>query len=56
VTFPAVRPRARARLVFLLKLAVSVVLLTFVLSRLSWVEVRQALVDPRWPWLLVLDM
>ena len=49
---PALRPRTRARLVFLLKLAVSVALLAFVLSRLSWVEVRQALAEPRWPWLL----
>jgi uncharacterized membrane protein YbhN (UPF0104 family) len=45
------RPAQRARLVFLLKLTVSVALLWFVLSRLSWLEVRAALADPRWPWL-----
>ncbi len=36
---------------FALKLAVSVVLLWLVLSRLTWLEVRAALAQPHWGWL-----
>jgi hypothetical protein len=41
----------RGRLVYLLKLAVSVGLLSLVLSRHSFADVRAALADPRWGWL-----
>jgi uncharacterized membrane protein YbhN (UPF0104 family) len=41
----------RGLLTFLAKLAVSALLLWFVLSRLTWTEVRLALADPRWTWL-----
>jgi glycosyltransferase 2 family protein len=41
----------RGHLTFLAKLALSGVLMWFVLSRLTWTEVRAALTDPRWGWL-----
>jgi hypothetical protein len=41
----------RNLLIFLAKLVLSVGLLWLVLTRLTWDEVRQALIDPRWPWL-----
>ncbi len=42
---------SRSLLIFLAKLVLSVALLWLVLTRLTWVEVREALIDPRWPWL-----
>jgi uncharacterized protein (TIRG00374 family) len=42
----------RPLLVFLAKLALSAALLWLVLSRLTWTEVREALADPRWTWLV----
>ena len=39
-------------LIFLAKLAVSAVLVAVVIRRLSWVEIRGALEDPGWGWLL----
>jgi uncharacterized protein (TIRG00374 family) len=42
----------RNLLTFLLKLTASGLLLWLVLSRLTWDEVRLALSDPRWPWLI----
>ena len=42
----------RGWLAFLAKLAASIVLLWFVLSRVTWTEVREALADPRWEWLV----
>lgn len=41
----------RGHVIFALKLALSGLLLWFVLSRLTWLEVRAALADPRWAWL-----
>jgi uncharacterized protein (TIRG00374 family) len=41
----------RSRLTFVLKLILSCLLLWFVLSRLTWSEVRAALSDPAWSWL-----
>jgi glycosyltransferase 2 family protein len=41
----------RRHLTFLLKLTVSLALLWLVLSRLTWLEVRDALDDPHWGWL-----
>lgn len=43
---------SRGHVTFLLKLALSIVLLWLVLSRLTWAEVRSALTDPHWAWLV----
>ena len=42
---------SRGQLQFLMKLAVSLGLLWLVLSRLTWLEVRAAMAEPRWAWL-----
>jgi len=44
--------RARTTLVFLAKLTVSAVLIGFLLSRLPFADIRQAVDQPRWGWLL----
>ena len=44
--------RTRKLLVFLAKLAVSAVLIGFLLSRLSLAEIRHAVKSPHWGWLL----
>ncbi len=42
----------RNLLVFLAKLAVTVVLVAFVLSHLEWTEIKEVMLHPRWGWLL----